>query len=119
MGSGIFHFDIKAKLLNNFILSNSSWNISGCCMSIRNWQEGVLPHKMDFLQTEIQIYNLPPERININNGLDLGRQIGYVVAVDDDVYYNELGALMRIKLSLSAKKPLPLDIRFHQQKRWS
>lgn len=88
---------MKVELLD-FVVKNSPSCVKGLCMLLKRWEEGVLPHKMDFTKISfwIQVYDLPLECINVRFGVDLGKRIGEVIEGDDGIYYSELGAYLRV-----------------------
>lgn len=66
-------------------------------------------HQMPFW---IQTYNMPVERFNEANGLDLGHRIRSLIETDTVPFYNNTGMYMRVNIELNTKFPLPTGIDF-------
>ncbi|KAF5177535.1 hypothetical protein FRX31_032878 [Thalictrum thalictroides] len=117
VGKGIFRFDLESEAEKNFVLNEGPWLVGGHFMSFQSWKPDTAIDKLSFqsLSVWVQIYGLPLERFNWENGLNLGRRIGKTMEVDDFNHFGEFGSFLRIKILIDARLPLPNGIDYLDQ----
>ncbi|KAF5179343.1 hypothetical protein FRX31_031070 [Thalictrum thalictroides] len=117
VGKGVFRFDLESENEKNFILSQGPWVVGGHYMSFQGRSPDTPIEKISFHDMElwIQIYDLPIERLNSENGFNLGKRIGKPLQVDDEHHYGDFGSFLRVKLQVDTRLPLPNGIEYLNQ----
>lgn len=85
------------------ILNTGPWAVKGHIISFTIWSPTVSIEEIDFSRTPfwVQIHNLPPNRVNIDNAVKLGNFIGGFLELDESYKYpHKLKKFLRIRANV-------------------
>lgn len=108
VGNGLIQFKFSMESQVQWVLQNGSWSFDNHLLLLRRQDKGMTAFSVKFLSIPIwvQVWGLPFDLFNEEEGKDIWDEIGKVVVVNCKAMTSDQACLLRIRVGLLLDKPL-------------
>nr|XP_023884141.1 uncharacterized protein LOC111996419 [Quercus suber]POE70813.1 uncharacterized protein CFP56_45449 [Quercus suber] len=108
VGNNILQFKFGSRCQSEWVEKNGPWNFENNLLLLCRWRKGMTAKNISFSHSPfwVQIWGLPFENMNDENGRDIGSKIRRVLEVDKRAVLADQAKFLRVRVEVQIDKPL-------------